>query len=212
MKPRPAYLIFFNVYGFIRGAFYARFFCALSKKDPKTDLTAEYYPSIAKLVCDYTLGQLPVFNNTFPFSKGIPLITHNRSFRPTSRALLDYPPAKIRFNTVDIFDTEASHGWNHTNDSEYFELDIDPKQHIAKIIHITAQKEYRNHFALVETNAALIWRNPQLNSNSLLGKPIGFQYSLPGTHADIGGGYVKQFHDGGEDHDLYFSNYAPLIN
>lgn len=205
LETKPSKLVF-NVFGFSRGSFYGRFFCALLKKDPKTDKTADHYPSFAKKVYDYTLGLLPLFNNALWYNKdGIPINTDVRSFSPTGRSLLEYSPKAIRINMVGIYDTVASHGWSHNNDSEYFELDIGQKQQIAKVVHITAQNEYRNHFSLVETNSPLTWRHPSTNKNTLLGEAIGFQCSLPGAHADIGGCYIKKINE----KDLYLSNYDP---
>ncbi|AWM79319.1 hypothetical protein DKL61_02515 [Gammaproteobacteria bacterium ESL0073] len=110
---------------------------------------------------------------------------------------------------VGIYDTVASHGWEHNNDSKYFELDIGAKQQIKKIVHITAQNEYRNHFSLVQINSSLSAQNANADKSSPLSKTIGFQCSLPGAHADIGGGYIKKYHDGGKEPDLYLSNYDP---
>lgn len=137
-----------------------------------------------------------IVNNKLPIFESLPILTNDYARQCNGRGLLDYQPAEITINLVGIYDTVSSHGWDHHNDSIDFKLDIGDKQKIKKIIHLTAANEYRNHFALVTTNTAIKDRNSD-------GKPVGFQCSIPGAHADIGGGYIKKW----EEKNYFLSNY-----
>ncbi|AZS51047.1 hypothetical protein DM558_09800 [Entomomonas moraniae] len=137
-------------------------------------------------------------HNIVPGTESIPIYTGTYKYQNTGRTLLLYPPEKIVINLVGIYDTVAAHGWNHHNDSVPFKLGIGARQGIKKVIHITAENEYRNHFALVSINTALIGSNKD-------GHPVGFQCRMPGAHADIGGGYIKNFEEKGK----YLSVYEP---
>lgn len=139
---------------------------------------------------------LKIMQNIMPFTESIPIYTGGYKTANTGRTLLSYPPEKIVINMVGIYDTVAAHGWNHHNDGIPFKLDIGAKQGIKKVIHITAKDEYRNHFALVSINTALIGSNKD-------GHPVGFQCRMPGAHADIGGSYIKN----GEERGKYLSVY-----
>lgn len=143
LKPKS---IQFNVFGFSRGAFYARYFCAMA---PNPDLTS-------------------------------------KPARQSGRNLLDLASSKIDTNFVGIFDTVSSHGLNHYNDVEPFQLDIGKAQKIRKIVHLTAQNDYRNHFPLT-----------RIRNND-----VAFECSLVGAHSDIGGAYEKDWEE-----KQYLSNY-----
>lgn len=133
--------ITFNVFGFSRGAFNARYFCAMAKISEK--------------------------------------ITENKTGTKaldSGRYKLDMPPDKLTINLVGIYDTVSSEGLSHYNDVKPFDLNIGKKQGIAKIIHLTAQNEYRNHFPLTRVNTAA-------------SEGIAFECSFPGAHSDLGGSY-----------------------
>lgn len=76
----------------------------------------------------------------------------------------------VRF--VGLFDTVASHGFIHSNDTE--QLHLDSVALAERVVQLVADDEYRANFAL--TNIA-----------SAGGK--GEEISLPGAHSDVGGGY-----------------------
>ena len=139
-----------NVFGFSRGSFYARFFCAMLKREPSQ-----------------LLGGYGEYTNEYEYT--------GRAYF-SKRKLLSLFPKDITINFVGIFDTVSSHGVFHDNDAEPFELDIGKKQGIRKIVHLTAQNEYREHFPLTRINTAAA-------------EGIGYECSLPGAHADIGGSY-----------------------
>lgn len=259
LKETKANRLIFNVFGFSRGAFYGRYFCALLKtkyteqqreealaqaaqkeaaaqkkaaqdqtaleqrkqQQTKYDTTPTATPedpswleragssvwSGIKSTVQYVIVEpvmliYKVANNITPFTDSIPIYTGGYKTQNTGRALLNYPPENISINLVGIYDTVASHGWKHHDDGIAFKLDIGlEQQYIKKVLHITAKNEYRNHFALVSINTAL-------NNKNLDCHPVGFQCCLPGAHADIGGGYIKDW----AEKDVYLSNYGEPAN
>lgn len=171
--------IIFNVFGFSRGAFYARYFCAMAK------LTDE------EIASEEQARQIYLDSLSHP--KNYPQIIDPLSI-PTrclysGRNRLDISSNKIRINFVGLYDTVSSHGLKHYNDVIPFELNIVAKQGIRKIVHLTAQNEYRNHFPLTHIDTAVA-------------DEIGFECSLPGAHSDIGGAYCDNWAE-----TQYISNY-----
>jgi Uncharacterized alpha/beta hydrolase domain (DUF2235) len=77
----------------------------------------------------------------------------------------------VRF--VGLFDTVASYGVAHYNDTS--DLSLDAISVAEQVIHIAAAEEHRDNFRLTNTNSAN-------GADSL-------QLFLPGVHSDIGGGY-----------------------
>lgn len=77
---------------------------------------------------------------------------------------------KVRF--VGLYDTVASHGIKHSNDTE--DLSLDAVQHADKVVQLAAAEEHRKNYRLT-------------NIDSAGGK--GLQIFLPGVHSDIGGSY-----------------------
>jgi len=139
VKKNNANTLHLNVFGFSRGSFYARYFCAKIKE--KTHNTSAFIG----VTTDPCL---------------ISGLSHD----------------DIHINFVGIFDTVSSEGFDNYNDVGEYHLNIGAKQGIKKIIHLTAQNDYRYHFALTHINTAI-------------SDGIGFECSFPGAHSDIGGGY-----------------------
>lgn len=110
------------------------------------------------------------------------------------RNLLTLNPYFMSINFVGIYDTVTSEGSSPNNDAIPFRQDIGAKQRIKKIFHLTAQDEFRNHFPLAEINTAITQKNGE-------GHYIGFECSIPGAHADVGGGYTKPW----AEEDRYLS-------
>lgn len=152
-KQLKAKKINFNVFGFSRGAFYARYFCAMAKTNPKLEMD-EY---------------------------GVFTASGQDSLN-SGRHQLKIEPKDIIMNFVGIYDTVSSHGIKHYNDVRPFKLNIGKKQKIRKIVHLTAQNDYRNHFPLTHIDTAA-------------SEGIGFECSLPGAHSDIGGAYCHDWHE-----------------
>lgn len=151
--------IIFNVFGFSRGAFYARYFCAMAK------LTDQQIKN------DQECFQLADYQNITLF----PAVA-------SGRYKLEISNSKISINFVGIYDTVSSHGVSHYNDVKPFQLDIGGKQGIRKIVHLTAQNDYRKHFPLTHIDTAVA-------------EGVGFECSLPGAHCDIGGSYCDDWHE-----------------
>lgn len=151
----------FNVFGFSRGAFYARYFCAMAK------LTDEKIKKDKAAIKIARGGAANEIHFDAIASGRVKLILDNKS---------------IRINFVGIYDTVSSHGIKHYNDVKPFKLNIGKKQGIRRIVHLTAQNDYRNHFPLTHIDTAA-------------NDGIGFECSLPGAHSDIGGAYCDDWHE-----------------
>jgi len=78
----------------------------------------------------------------------------------------------IEIKFVGLYDSVASHGHDHNDDTA--ELHQDAIAAAAKVVHLAAAEEHRENFRLT-------------NINSAGGK--GRQFFLPGAHSDVGGGY-----------------------
>jgi hypothetical protein len=89
-----------------------------------------------------------------------------------------YEVKSIRVRFVGLFDTVASFGVNHSNDTK--ELNLDAIKLAEKVIQLAAAEEHRKNFRLT-------------NINSALKQGIGDQYFLPGVHSDVGGGYRDNY-------------------
>jgi len=77
----------------------------------------------------------------------------------------------VQVKFVGLFDTVASEGFDHSNDTKV--LHLDSINLADKVVQLAAAEEHRHNFPLTNINNA---------SN-------GTQVFLPGTHSDIGGGY-----------------------
>lgn len=159
-----------NVFGFSRGSFYARMFCAALKN----------FSDDAGFTFEKPFASHPQqMMSTTPLQQG--KLDQNRRY-----SFLKKSPDDFTINLVGIFDTVSSHGWKHYNDpgsraAGKFPIDITPnKQDIVNLVHFTAQNEYREHFPLTPITSAL-------NEDSKCGKSI--EMSFPGAHSNIGGAY-----------------------
>ncbi|OSI13802.1 phospholipase effector Tle1 domain-containing protein [Neisseria dumasiana] len=81
-------------------------------------------------------------------------------------------------NFFGLFDTVSSLGMEHYNDVKEFKLDIGAPKSIRRIVHFTAQNDYRHHFPLTSIKGAVKDKR-------------GFECSFPGVHSDVGGGYYE---------------------
>ena len=146
-KDRKIRTLIINVYGFSRGAAFARNFCYVLKNK-----AVKRSPAVADL----------------------------------SR--------KTSINLVGIFDTVSSVGAYHYDDVKPLGLDIGKAEGIARVIHLTAQNDYRYHFPLTSISGAIK-------------DGIGFECSFPGAHSDIGGGYPKIYKNEGAS-GAYYMGYT----
>ena len=78
---------------------------------------------------------------------------------------------KVKF--VGLYDTVASSGVKHTNDTR--ELNLDAIKVAEKVVQLAAAEEHRKNFRLTNIKSA--------GGN-------GSQIFLPGVHSDVGGGYA----------------------
>lgn len=78
----------------------------------------------------------------------------------------------VKVTFVGLFDTVASFGFNHQNDTK--QLHLDAIKYAENVVQLAAADEYRKNFPLTNIDSAL----------------KGQQLFLPGAHSDIGGGYV----------------------
>ena len=82
----------------------------------------------------------------------------------------------VQFKFVGLFDTVSSIGTDHTDDVEEETLWLAfTQQDISRIVHITAEHEFRQKFNLV-------------NIAQSVQAGVGLEFSLPGCHTDIGDG------------------------
>lgn len=167
VNPNRWHKLYIHVFGFSRGAFYARHFC--SKIKGKTfgwHITDASPLRVARSTKDDVVG------------------------------LFDYIVSRkkdkhIQINMVGIYDTVSSEGAAHYNDVGEWALDIGKKQVAGRIIHLTAQNDYRLHFPLTHIQQAI-------------DDGVGFECSFPGAHSDIGGGYNANYYDSPEPtFDIY---------
>ncbi|GFO58415.1 hypothetical protein GMST_07400 [Geomonas silvestris] len=91
---------------------------------------------------------------------------------------------EIKVKFVGLYDTVASYGLNHRNDTE--ELHLDAIRYAENVVQLAAAEEHRKHFPLTNINSA----------------PHGVQLFLPGAHSDIGGGYPDNMDE--VDHQIMF--------
>lgn len=91
---------------------------------------------------------------------------------------------EIKVKFVGLYDTVASHGLIYNNDTN--ELHLDTIKHAEDVVQLAAAEEHRKHFPLTNINSA----------------PHGMQLFLPGSHSDIGGGYIDNIDE--VDHQVMF--------
>lgn len=85
---------------------------------------------------------------------------------------MGYTINSVTIQFVGLFDTVASYGTVHGNDTD--DLHLDSLAHAISVLQLAAAEEHRAKFRLTNIDSA---------SN-------GNQLYLPGVHSDIGGGYV----------------------
>jgi hypothetical protein len=80
---------------------------------------------------------------------------------------------KVKVKFVGLYDTVASFGFGYDNNT--IELHLDSISSAEYVVQLAAAEEYRKNFRLTNIDSA----------------PNKLQIFLPGTHSDIGGGYVE---------------------
>ncbi|EKB62065.1 T6SS phospholipase effector Tle1-like catalytic domain-containing protein [Bergeyella zoohelcum] len=157
-----------NVFGFSRGAAAARHFVHLACTPPRISYSQGknilkvfppyHFPEAILSITDSDGTKLPFIHKYGYF--GAQLINSEMSIK------------KIVFNFVGLYDTVASFGVRHSNDTTDLGLDAINKANF--VLQLASDDEYRKNFRL--TN---------INSTNL----HGLEFTLPGVHSDIGGAY-----------------------
>jgi hypothetical protein len=129
--------------------------------------------------------------NVFGFSRGA-AAARNFLTNTESKFKTKYPKAEIIYQFVGLFDTVSSYepegvlgkvgsAVKHNFDNDVKELGLQLGDIAKKVIHLTAENEYRENFSL--TTIA-----------SSIAAGVGFELQLPGAHSDVGGGYEEYEH------------------
>lgn len=79
----------------------------------------------------------------------------------------------LSFRFVGVYDTVPHYGMLQHNDSEDLNLDMDSSK-LGRLVHIVAADEYRKNFELMRV----------VEADNII------EFSIPGAHADVGGGYM----------------------
>ena len=87
---------------------------------------------------------------------------------------LGYSLGSVKCIFVGLFDTVASYGVDHTDDTA--QLHLDKLSSAEKVIHLVASEEHREKFPLTTIESC---------------KSNGEEIYMPGVHSDVGGGYVN---------------------
>lgn len=129
--------------------------------------------------------------NVFGFSRGAAAA---RSFLTTTESTLKtkYPKAEIIYQFVGLFDTVSSYepegvlgkvgsAVKHNFNNDVKELGLQLGGMAKKVIHLTAENEYRENFSLTTIASSIV-------------AGVGFELQLPGAHSDVGGGYEEYEH------------------
>lgn len=124
-------LLKLNVFGFSRGSFYARVFCAWAKQRLSEDVKRRYE------------------------KRNIGLLTPLDDCKIIARMHLGLASEDININLLGIYDTVSSYQLNHYDDPEEIDLKVGDEQGIGFVVHLTAQNEYRYHFPLTPIHQAL---------------------------------------------------------
>lgn len=120
--------------------------------------------------------------DAFGFSRGAAAARHfvYKMMREEGQTLLDrlrergFTVGSVAVKFVGLFDTVASYGFAHYDDTR--DLDLDAIAAADYVVQLAAGDEHRANFRLTNINSAK-------NQNK------GLEIFVPGVHSDIGGGY-----------------------
>lgn len=159
-----------NVYGFSRGATAARHFLHIVNSpaiiygqlpDNKVQVMAPgYYQSMKNEDSILKVPNHPLLERHGYFAAC--LLKENFNIK------------KIEINFVGLYDTVASYGFYHGNDS--IDLHLDAVKKARFVLQLSSDDEYRENFDLVNIQSAGLH---------------GLELTLPGVHSDIGGSYIN---------------------
>lgn len=89
----------------------------------------------------------------------------------------------VSFRFIGIYDTVAHYGICQANDNQDLNLNF-VEDKLGRLVHLTAEDEYRKNFAMThikEGSSANFKEDKKMK-----------EISLPGAHADVGGGYMDK--------------------
>lgn len=117
--------------------------------------------------------------DAFGFSRGAAAARHFvfAALRAKGKTLMErlaargYSVQSVTVEFIGLYDTVASYGFNHTDDTR--DLELDAIASAQRVVQLAAAEEHRKNFPL--TNIA--------SANN------GREVFLPGAHSDVGGGY-----------------------
>ena len=194
-----------DVFGFSRGAAEARHFVSsimkeydsfskdstrkytLNTLDKTKNIFAPFYPKEEGV---YTLiNNIPSFNPLRPDIEKVTIV--KRSGKHTRRVTYYNPFFKkkdivilsVSFRFLGIYDTVPHYGICQANDNKDLNLDITESK-IGRLVHLTAEDEYRKNFAMTHISESA--KKEFLNDAKMK------EIALPGSHADVGGGYMNK--------------------
>jgi hypothetical protein len=132
--------------------------------------------------------------DAFGFSRGAAAARYfvYKMMREEGETLLDrlrdrgFTVGSVAVKFVGLFDTVASYGYAHYNDTR--DLELDAITAADYVLQLAAGDEHRENFRLT-------------NINSAKAQNKGLEIFLPGVHSDIGGGYLDNEKD--EDFQIY---------
>ncbi len=134
-------------------------------------------------------ARLDITIDVFGFSRGAACARYFiHAFLNNQDGFRNTPAAQIGYETIircyckyaGLFDTVASYGWDHDDDTT--DLNLDAVRLAESGLHLCAAEEHREKFRLTDTR----------NSPGIC------ELFLPGVHADIGGGYRDNSNDYGD--------------
>ncbi|UPZ15557.1 T6SS phospholipase effector Tle1-like catalytic domain-containing protein [Flavobacterium humidisoli] len=159
-----------NVYGFSRGATAARHFLHIANSpaviygqlpDNKVQVLAPGY--FQGMKNEYSILKVP----------NHPLLEWHGYFA-ACLLKVNLKVKKIEINFVGLYDTVASYGVYHGNDS--IDLHLDAVKKARFVLQLSSDDEYRENFDLTNIESAGLH---------------GLELNLPGVHSDIGGSYIN---------------------
>lgn len=156
--------VHFHIYGFSRGATAARLFSyCITKEDEEACLGV---PEKYKDKESNKITFLQKFTN--------PKHEHNREKRSLKKD-------NINIDMLGLFDTVSSIGGisteSYQNNTIDYGLYSPTFKRVINVMHLCALDEFRSHFAITDIGSA-VEKGPEI--------------FLPGSHSDIGGGYIEK--------------------
>ncbi|MDR3293159.1 MAG: DUF2235 domain-containing protein, partial [Clostridiales bacterium] len=150
-----------------------------------------------------TCGKVKV--SVFGFSRGSAVARNFVSKKGELAQLLKIAQRNITYTFVGIFDTVSAvflenDSYNHISikGDNVAEFQLAMGAHVQKAVQLTAADEYREKFALT-------------NIKSSIDAGVGFEMEVPGSHCDVGGGFLDNEKEH-IDETLYYPQQSEFIH